>query len=132
MKKSFQLPQRLLLIGLPLTIIIGFGVGILVFGGLTMIEIAILATMLAPTDAALGKAFVTSESVPDNISEGLNVEGRLNDGICVPILFVFLAIAMQSNTGGSTSLLALKLVSQQIGIGMAVGGAVSRLWVRGC
>jgi len=125
LKKSFQLPQRLLLIGLPLTIIIGFGVGVLVFGGLTMIEIAILATMLAPTDAALGKAVVTSESVPDNIREGLNVESGLNDGICVPILFVFLAIAMQSNNGGSTSLLALKLVSQQIGIGVAVGGGVT-------
>jgi NhaP-type Na+/H+ or K+/H+ antiporter len=90
-----------------------------------MIEIAILATMLAPTDAALGKAVVTSESVPDNIREGLNVESGLNDGICVPILFLFLAIVMQSNTEGSTSLLALKLVSQQIGIGMAVGGGVT-------
>ncbi len=125
LKKSYLLPQRLLLIGLPLTILIGFGVGALVFGGLTMIEIAILATMLAPTDAALGKAVVTSESVPDNIREGLNVESGLNDGICVPILFVFLAIVIQSNTEGSTSLLALKLVSQQIGIGMAVGGGVT-------
>jgi NhaP-type Na+/H+ or K+/H+ antiporter len=125
LKKSFHIPQRLLLIGLPLTIVIGFGMGVLVFGGLTMIEIAILATILAPTDAALGKAVVTSESVPDNIREGLNVESGLNDGICVPILFVFLALAVESNAGGSASILALKLVSQQIGIGMAVGGCVT-------
>ena len=45
--------------------------------------------MLAPTDAALGKAVVTDERVPANIREGLNVESGLNDGICVPILFVF-------------------------------------------
>jgi len=129
LKKSFHIPQRLLLIGLPLTIIIGFGAGVLVFGGLTLIEIAILATMLAPTDAALGKAVVTDESVPVDIREGLNVESGLNDGICVPILFVFLAFATGSNAEGGASMLALKLVTQQIGIGIAVGGGVTILGV---
>ena len=121
LKKSFHIPQRLLLIGLPLTILLGFGVGVLVFTGLTLLEIAILATMLAPTDAALGKAVVTNESVPPDIREGLNVESGLNDGICVPILFVFLAIATSSGIEGGTPMLALKLVAQEIGIGVAVG-----------
>ena len=88
LKKAFHIPQRLLLIGLPLTILLGFGAGVLLFGGLTLFEIAILATMLAPTDAALGKAVVTNESVPTDIRESLNVESGLNDGICVPILFL--------------------------------------------
>lgn len=121
LKKSFHIPQRLLLIGLPLTILLGFGAGVLLFGGLTLFEVAILATMLAPTDAALGKAVVTNESVPDNIRQGLNVESGLNDGICVPILFLFLALATGSNAEGSTTTLALTLVAQQIGIGVAVG-----------
>ena len=133
LKKSFHIPQRLLLIGLPLTIIIGFGTGLLVFGGLTMVEIAILATMLAPTDAALGKAVVTDESVPVNIREGLNVESGLNDGICVPILFIFLAFVTGPKTEGGASMLALKLVTQQIGVGIAVGGGVTILgaWLLG-
>ncbi|MEA2079369.1 MAG: cation:proton antiporter [Pseudomonadota bacterium] len=121
LKQSFHIPQRLLLIGLPLTILLGFGVGVLVFDGLTLVEIAILATMLAPTDAALGKAVVTNESVPSNIREGLNVESGLNDGICVPILFAFLALAAGSGAEGGTSMLALKLVAEEIGIGIAVG-----------
>ncbi len=121
LKKSVHIPQRLLLIGLPLTILLGFGAGVLLFGGLTLFEVAILATMLAPTDAALGKAVVTNESVPDNIRQGLNVESGLNDGICVPILFLFLALATGSNAEGSTTTLALTLVAQQIGIGVAVG-----------
>jgi len=121
LKKNFHIPQRLLLIGLPLTILLGFGIGVLIFGGLTLIEIAILATMLAPTDAALGKAVVTNESVPPDIREGLNVESGLNDGICVPILFVFLAIATHSGIEGGTTMLALKLVAQEIGIGVTVG-----------
>ena len=121
LKKSFHIPQRLLLIGLPLTILLGFGVGVLLFDGLTLFEIAILATMLAPTDAALGKAVVTNEAVPSDIREGLNVESGLNDGICVPILFIFLALATAAGAAGSTSTLALKLVGEAIGIGIAVG-----------
>ena len=122
LKLNIHIPRRLLLIGLPLTILLGFGAGVLVFDGLTLIEIAILATMLAPTDAALGKAVVTNESVPANIREGLNVESGLNDGICVPILFVFLALAATtSGAEQSTWSLALQLVAEEIGIGAAVG-----------
>jgi NhaP-type Na+/H+ or K+/H+ antiporter len=129
LKKSFHIPQRLLLVGLPLTILLGFGVGIFMFDTLTLLEVAILATMLAPTDAALGKAVVTNESVPDNIRQGLNVESGLNDGICVPILFVFLALASGSNTEDSTSMLALKLVAEEIGIGVAVGASLTMMGV---
>ena len=121
LKKNIGIPQRLLLIGLPLTILLGFGVGVLVFDGLTLLEIAILATMLAPTDAALGKAVVTNESVPSSIREGLNVESGLNDGICVPILFVFLALVTATGVETSTPVLAMKLVAEEIGIGVAVG-----------
>ena len=92
--KQFQkLPVRLLLVGLPLTILLGFGVGAVLFQKLSLLEVALLATMLAPTDAALGKAVVTNEKVPNAARQGLNVESGLNDGICVPILFVFLALA---------------------------------------
>jgi NhaP-type Na+/H+ or K+/H+ antiporter len=127
LKKRFHLPQRLLLIGLPLTILLGFGAGVLVFGGLTLVEIAILAIILAPTDAALGKAVVTNESVPADIRESLNVESGLNDGICVPILFIFLALAASSGADGDTSLDALKLVAQQIGVGIVVGVGLTLL-----
>jgi NhaP-type Na+/H+ or K+/H+ antiporter len=121
LKKSLTIPYRLLLIALPLVILLGFGVGVLVFNELTLLEIAILATMLAPTDAALGKSVVKEPSVPADIREGLNMESGLNDGICVPILFVFLTLALDSGTGGSTSMLALKLVAKEIGIGAAAG-----------
>ena len=130
LKHSFHIPQKLLLIGLPLTILLGFGAGVLVFGGLTLLEIAILATMLAPTDAALGKAVVTNEAVPFKIREGLNVESGLNDGICVPILFIFLAIASGAGAKGGTSMLALKLVAQAIGVGVVVGAGLTFLGVR--
>jgi len=121
LRSSFRIPQRLLLIGLPLTILFGFGLGLALFEGLGLVEIAIIATMLAPTDAALGKAVVTNQSVSGDIREGLNVESGLNDGICVPILLIFLAIATSASASGETSELALQLLSEAIGIGVAVG-----------
>jgi NhaP-type Na+/H+ or K+/H+ antiporter len=121
LKTSRQIPQRLLLLGLPLTILLGFGFGLLLFPGMALFEIAVLATMLAPTDAALGKAVVTNPNVPVTLRESLNVESGLNDGICVPILFVFIALASEETMKRSGAQLAVVLVAQQVGIGAAVG-----------
>jgi NhaP-type Na+/H+ or K+/H+ antiporter len=85
------------------------------------LEVALLATMLAPTDAALGKAVVTNPNVPPPIREGLKVESGLNDGICVPVLFAFLALAVGSASEDSTLGLALGLFAREIGIGAVVG-----------
>ncbi len=125
LKRTVRLPRRLLLIGLPLTILLGIGSGMLIFPGLGIFEIAILATMLAPTDAALGKAVVSNQAVPPTVRQALNVESGLNDGICVPILFVFLALATHAGGSGSPGWLALKLVAEEIGIGLAVGVGLS-------
>jgi NhaP-type Na+/H+ or K+/H+ antiporter len=127
LRRYRQLPLRLLLIGLPLTIVLGFGLGRILFPGLTLFEVAILATMLAPTDAALGSAVVSNPKVPASIRQGLNVESGLNDGICVPILFLFLAFATGSGGGEGGMGLALQLLAEEIGIGAAVGLGITLL-----
>lgn len=120
--RTFQaIPVRLLLFGLPLTILLGFGVGAVLFRELSLFEVALLATMLAPTDAALGKAVVTNESVPASVRESLNVESGLNDGICVPVLLFFLALAGGQASGWEAMGLAALLPLQAIGIGTVVG-----------
>ena len=121
LRKVEWIPVRLLLIGLPLTIVAGFGVGYVIFQDLGLLEIALLATMLAPTDAALGQAVVTNESVPAGVRESLNVESGLNDGICVPVLLVFLSLATGQVSGDETAGLVARLPLQQIGIGVVVG-----------
>jgi NhaP-type Na+/H+ or K+/H+ antiporter len=83
--------------------------------------------MLAPTDAALGQAVVTNEAVPDPVRQGLNVESGLNDGICVPILFLFLAMAGGTVGDGGTGRLALGLVAEEIGVGAASGLVLTAL-----
>ena len=121
LRRFETIPIRLLLGGLPLTIAMGIGVGCLIFGDLAFFEIALLATMLAPTDAALGKPVVTNPQVPDSIRESLNVESGLNDGICVPVLLFFLALAVGDTESGQAAGLMARLTLQAIGIGLAVG-----------
>ena len=120
--RSFSaIPTRLLLVGLPLTILLGFGVGVALFGELSYYECALLATMLAATDAALGKAVVTNKAVPESTRESLNVESGLNDGICVPVILLFLALARGSVSEGGILELATGLIVEEIGIGAVVG-----------
>lgn len=116
------LPLRLLSMGLPLCLLAGFGFALFLFGEeMPWLEAAILATMLAPTDAALGKAVVSNTHVPAPIREGLNVESGLNDGICVPVLFILLALLAPEEQHHGTVTLALILIAEEIGIGMVVG-----------
>jgi NhaP-type Na+/H+ or K+/H+ antiporter len=121
LRKMAGLPMRLLLFGLPLTIAIGYVAGIALSVNLSALEVALVATMLAPTDAALGKAVVTNAAVPDDVRQGLNVESGLNDGICVPILFAFLALARDVGPQAEPWSLVLGLVAEQLGIGLLVG-----------
>jgi len=130
LRKTLRLPVRLLLIGLPLTIVLGYFAGSLLSVHLSALEVALVATMLAPTDAALGKAVVDNAAVPDDVRQGLNVESGLNDGICVPILFVFLALARDVGPGAEPWSLALGLVAEELGIGLVVGVVLTGLVVQ--
>ena len=133
LRLKVAIPSRMLLLGLPGAIGLGFVVGYFVFDGLALYEVAILATMLAATDAALGKAVVSNEAVPARLREGLNCESGLNDGMAVPILLVFIALAHSAN-GGDSNVSALGLVAEEIGIGAGIGLLVAGigaklLWV---
>jgi NhaP-type Na+/H+ or K+/H+ antiporter len=119
LKKTASIPARMLLIGLPGAILLGTLFAAVLFSHLSIVEAAILGTMLAATDAALGKAVISDRSVPEPIREGLNVESGLNDGLSVPILLLLIALSSQS--GSVTVIEALMLVVEELGIGMAVG-----------
>jgi NhaP-type Na+/H+ or K+/H+ antiporter len=127
LRHQIRIPARMLLIGLPGVIILGFGLAVWMFDGLTLYEAAILGTILAATDAALGKAVITNKDVPVRVREALNAESGLNDGLCVPVLFVFIALAEGAGTEGGGTGLALRLVAQELGIGLAVGLGLTAL-----
>jgi len=127
LRRDANVPVRLLGIGLPLTIVLGAVAAVPIFGQLGVEEALILAVVLAPTDAALGRAVVTEPRVPPRIRQGLNVESGLNDGICVPLLFIAVAAAdVQSDLTGGRD--AGTLVVEEIGYGIA-GGVAAGLTV---
>src|SRR3954471_2503672 len=127
LRRTLDVPVRLLGIGLPLTIALGAVAAAAVFGELTLAETVILAVVLAPTDAALGQAVVTEPRVPQRIRQALNVESGLNDGICVPLLFAAVAIAdVQSEIAGGRG--PGTLLVEEIGYGV-LGGVVAGLLI---
>ncbi len=121
LRRVKSIPMRLLLIGLPLTIALGLGVGYLLFDEFSLFELALLATIVAPTDAALGKAVVTNEAVPESVRESLTVESGLNDGLCVPVVLFFIALASEETDAQTAARLVLSLPLKAIGIGVIVG-----------
>ncbi len=125
LRREYVVPLRLLAIGLPLTIVAGALAGVAVFAELALIEAVLLAIVLAPTDAALGQAVVTDPRVPSRVRQGLNVESGLNDGICVPLLLIAIAIA-EAQEGAIGNGAAFELVLEEIGYG-CIGGVIAGL-----
>ena len=125
LRRERVVPVRLLAIGLPLTIAAGTAVGVGVLPGVGLAEALVLSTMLASTDAALGQAVVTDPTVPSRIGQGLNVESGLNDGICVPLFLIAIALA-EGEEGAVSGASAVHLVLEEIGFGL-VGGIVAGL-----
>jgi len=114
------LPLRLLCIGLPLTIVLGTVVAVALLADLEFWECAIVAAVLAPTDAALGQAVVTNPALPLRVRQGLNVESGLNDGGSVPFLTLFIGLAAaEEGLGGGW----LRFALEQIGYGTLIGAA---------
>jgi NhaP-type Na+/H+ or K+/H+ antiporter len=120
LRGELSVPMRLLGIGLPLTLLAGFLAALVVFPKLSWSEALLLAVILAPTDAALGQAVVTLTRLPSRVRQGLNVESGLNDGICVPLFWIVLAIA-QAESGAIGNGSAARLVLEQIGYGILAG-----------
>ena len=125
LRQEYAVPLRLLAIGLPLTIILGAVLAAAMFTQLSVAEAAVLAVLLAPTDAALGQAVVTEPRLPSRIRQGLNVESGLNDGICVPLLLIAVA-AVDVEANATTGHHAVTVVAEEIGYGI-IGGVAAGL-----
>lgn len=94
------LPDRLLGLGLPLTIVAGAIVGWLFFPALGLGFALLLASILAPTDAALSLPLLLDRSIPVRVRRAINIESGLNDGIATPFVTLFLAVTIAEETAG--------------------------------
>jgi sodium/hydrogen antiporter len=117
LKSMRNLPARLLSVGMLLTILLGALAALVVFRQINVLEAGILAAILAPTDAGLGQIIVNSPRVPMEIRQALNVEAGLNDGLSVPFLLFFMALAGSGAEGASLT----RFIVEQLGYGALLG-----------
>ena len=113
---------RLLLIGLPLTILLGYLAARWLLPDVPAMFALLLAATLAPTDAGLGAATVLNPIVPVRIRRLLNVESGLNDGLATPVvMFAITAIAGSEGLRVGQSVAAALL---SLAVGLAIGVAI--------
>jgi NhaP-type Na+/H+ or K+/H+ antiporter len=113
---------RLLGVGLPLTIVLGWLLALGLIPGLDAWLALLVAAALAPTDAALGVPVVKNPAVPSGIRRLITVESGLNDGIATPVVMV--AIAGVASAEGLTEGHGVAAALIELAVGVAVGGVV--------
>ena len=96
--RDWQIPARMLVIGMPLTIALGTAVAYWLNPASGLAVALLTAAVLTPTDAALGQAVVTNPEVPERLGQTINVESGLNDGLALP--FVLLGAILASSMAG--------------------------------
>ncbi|MFA3920864.1 cation:proton antiporter [Ruegeria hyattellae] len=123
LRKRHIWPTRMLLVGLPVSIVLGAAAGLLLLPTWPFVAVALLAAVLAPTDAALGQAVVTNPNVPIRPRRALTVESGLNDGLALPVILFFasLTAAETSVDGGAWLVFGLKQIVLGPIVGMIVG-----------
>jgi NhaP-type Na+/H+ or K+/H+ antiporter len=125
---------RLLGIGLPLTVLAGWGLAAWLFPGLGVWLALLVGAALAPTDAALGVPVVTNPVVPAPVRRLITVESGLNDGIVTPVVMLAIAAAASADGLEGASGPGEAVVELVLGalVGAAVGGAGGWLlrWAR--
>ncbi|MFI0901059.1 cation:proton antiporter [Streptomyces sp. NPDC020983] len=137
LRREEFLPLRLLAIGLPLTMALGWLVAWPLLPGLSMWELALAGIILAPTDAALGQQAFSNQRVPALVRGGLGVESGLNDGLVLPFFVLALAAAggSEGRPGVVATFLRALLLSGAIGLaaGWCAAGvlrwSVARGWI---
>lgn len=120
--RARSLPTRMLLIGMPLAVALGTLAALGLFPQWGLWEAALLAAILTPTDAALGQAVTESEDVPPPLRAAINTESGLNDGLALPLVLLFAALASEDGGGGASRW--LELVGKQLLFGPLVGVVV--------
>ncbi|MEM7662586.1 MAG: cation:proton antiporter [Pseudomonadota bacterium] len=134
-----SIPMRLLIFGLPLTIAFGAVTGKLILTDVIWVEAALIAAILAPTDAALGASVLAEKSIPLRIRQSLNVESGLNDGISLPAVLFFACFLNLSHQTGEVNWLVFLALQLSLGPlagilagwigGQLIGLASSRNWI---
>lgn len=140
LRRRHEWPVRMLALGMPLMVGLGTVAIYFIMPDMPLLTAALIAALLAPTDAALGRAVVTNPVVPERVRRALTVESGLNDGLALPAVLLFASLVAELDAGGQSGWLLFAAEQLALGplAGMAVGIAggkallfvVDRSWTR--
>ncbi|MDC0738472.1 cation:proton antiporter [Cognatishimia sp. SS12] len=126
-------PLRAIVLGMPLSFLLGTAAFWVVLPDAQIGLVMLLAALMVPTDAALGKSLVENEALPKRTRRALVVESGLNDGIALPAILICAALAAHAPAehGGWGLFVASQLLIGPI-VGAALGVAMARvmLWAQ--
>ena len=133
-KATWRNSKRLLLVGMPLTMLATFALGYWVFG-FALATAALLAAVIAPTDPVLASDVQTSppggeDSSPTRVA--LTTEAGVNDGLAFPFTYLAIGLAVfgTSQTEWLWSWFVMDFV-YKIAVGLLIGLAVGWLLNKG-
>jgi NhaP-type Na+/H+ or K+/H+ antiporter len=120
-------PARALVIAMPITLAL-LAVGAkLLFGDLSWAEVFLLGAVLCATDPVVSSSVVSSRHVPESIRHTLNLESGLNDGLALPFVLFFLAIATPGADAGREAAEVIGEAAFGAVVGVALGIVAARL-----
>ncbi len=130
-RKIWSIPARMLIIGMPLSILLGTLITAFFLPEFGVLFALLIAAVLAPTDAALAQPVVKNEDLPPVLTETLNVESGLNDGLAVPFVFGAAILLAGSQIESPIQTIFVMLIIAPI-IGGGVGFVTAKLmdWAR--
>ena len=124
LRENWRLSGRALGLGMPLTMI-GIAIPAHYLAELDWPTSLLLGAILSPTDPVFASALVGRPDVPLRLRRLLNVESGLNDGLALPFVLIFLAMAKHEDSHLGIVLLELLL---GVVIGAAIAAVVALAW----
>jgi NhaP-type Na+/H+ or K+/H+ antiporter len=118
---------RAIVVAMPITLGLLAVIGHSVFTDLSWAEAFLLAAVLTPTDPVVTSSVVTAQRVPALVRHTLNLESGLNDGLALPFVLFFLALAQPGTDPGGEAFKVLGEAAFGAVVGVAIGFVGGRL-----
>lgn len=135
LRRHWTPAARALIVAMPITLVLLALAARFLFPELSWTEAFLLAAVLTPTDPVVTSAVVTSARIPATVRQTLNLESGLNDGLALPFVLFFLAVAVGADDPALEAgrLAGEALVGAGIGVALALasGSLLARLPGRG-
>jgi NhaP-type Na+/H+ or K+/H+ antiporter len=117
---------RLLVVGIPLTIVLGTALALWVIPAMPVWEAVCLAAIVAPTEVALIDALLDDRRIPERVRHALSVESGCYDGLALAAMLAAVALASEQNDPDPSRwgwfAIRTEVVSIAVGIGIGVLG----------